>query len=467
MKYLDQLCCQSLFFFSVLFGILFCPQRSVAQYNDCISPYPFCASTNSITVSTVVQGWGFVNELINDSVSCLQNNENNSTWVTFQVDTAALLTFDITPLGMVDYDFALYDLTNSSCQDIFNVGNLPVRCNYAFGQGVTGLRPGFADSISDSSGDQFVSPLAVDSGQVFTLLIDGFTRGNTGFTLNVTSGIELLPVFITRLQNARVLLRCDSTLNISFGNEIDCSSLSDDFSELSIINSNVSIIGVECAPNEANVLTLILDKPIMEDSLTIVVQNGSDGNTLLDGCGETFLDSGSVVLDLGALLYTPIVPDFNSFTFGNDPLLRRFVNGSSNSDEFFWQVGDGATYSSNSVNHRYSQYGDYQVCLQVSNECYTAEICSTIGVFPVGIEGITARPSIIFGSETKQLFIKDYSTPKLNPQVHIYNMMGQLIRTEFIVGPEVMVGLAQLNSGLYLAVLELENRHYTKKIIIH
>jgi hypothetical protein len=86
---------------------------------DCDGAIPVCQDVYSQTNSYSGEG-NYPNE-INMNSSCLGSGELNSVWYTFSVQQAGQLCFTITPNNTTeDYDWAVYDLTNNQCSDIFN-----------------------------------------------------------------------------------------------------------------------------------------------------------------------------------------------------------------------------------------------------------------------------------------------------------------------------------------------------------
>lgn len=213
---------------------------------DCINAIPVC---DPIIIQTnAYQGVG-ATEDIDGSLSCLQNGENNSVWYIFEIAGSGILEFTISaisqPTDTIDYDFALFDITNASCADIIN-GGLEVRCNYAFTDSITGLRTGFTETSAGPGGDKFCAPLAVTPGQKFVLLIDNFSSLVNGFILDFTSGTATFNYpYSIDISKAGVLdCASDSLLSIEFSSPIPCTLLDTDGSDFQITGpSSITISG--------------------------------------------------------------------------------------------------------------------------------------------------------------------------------------------------------------------------------
>lgn len=156
---------------------------------DCIGAPALCFSRYEVPIT--FRGQGKVHELDSlvafDTTFCLHNEENNSTWFKFEVATAGDVVFSIEPSALDDYDFAIFNLTGYTCADIVSGAAPYVRCSYAFTQGTnTGLAYDSVGVSAAENGNRFLSPLSVDSGEIYYVIIDNFTRNGGGFVLDFT-----------------------------------------------------------------------------------------------------------------------------------------------------------------------------------------------------------------------------------------------------------------------------------------
>lgn len=160
---------------------------------DCLGAIPICQSSYSNAIA--YSGTGNIPNEINATTSCLASGEKNDVWYKFQIQTAGDLCFSINPnTNTDDYDWALFDLTNNSCSDIYTNDALEVACNYSsqttwtgaaapayLGGGTagnTGLFPAPNNSLSQNG-----SCLAVNAGQSFALNVSQFSISTSGYTL--------------------------------------------------------------------------------------------------------------------------------------------------------------------------------------------------------------------------------------------------------------------------------------------
>ncbi|MCX7650801.1 MAG: gliding motility-associated C-terminal domain-containing protein [Flavobacteriales bacterium] len=108
---------------------------------DCQGAIPVCQWQYS--TSNAYTGCGGNCQEINPSISCLGGGELNSVWYAFNIQTDGNLNFTIHPNNpQNDYDWALYNLTNATCADIYTNPSLQVSCNFIGLPGPTGANGG-------------------------------------------------------------------------------------------------------------------------------------------------------------------------------------------------------------------------------------------------------------------------------------------------------------------------------------
>ncbi|MCS7073416.1 MAG: hypothetical protein NZ108_03010, partial [Bacteroidia bacterium] len=91
---------------------------------DCSGAVQICASSYTYPVS--FSGQGAFEDVGGNT--CLSGvGETNSVWFTFQVQSAGSFAFTINTQN--DYDWALYDVTNTTCANLPNT--TPIRCNFS------------------------------------------------------------------------------------------------------------------------------------------------------------------------------------------------------------------------------------------------------------------------------------------------------------------------------------------------
>lgn len=188
--------------------------------SDCRSPSPICSDVSFSDAST---GPGIVSD---GGGGCVLA-ENFSNWYKITVANSGTLGLRIVPnVAADDYDFALYQAT--SCAGLGS----PVRCSYASNTGNTGMDNALnlstntaicgpanngSDVSEDVCGNGWVNDLVVTTGQNYYLLVNKWTPGGSGFTLDwvlaggATLNCSVLPIellnFTAEAKNDRVDLQ--------------------------------------------------------------------------------------------------------------------------------------------------------------------------------------------------------------------------------------------------------------------
>ncbi len=159
---------------------------------------------------------------------CDMANVENEGWYLINVQEDGMLNFKLTPNADDDYDWALFNLTDASCNDISTDPDLLVSCN-TYGltgsNGVTGISSaqggiGSANGPGDLNGPAFNEDLPVLAGQTYALMISNWSATTNGYELDFgtsTAGFEdIIPPFVED-----IYYDC-SGIHIQFSEYIDC-----------------------------------------------------------------------------------------------------------------------------------------------------------------------------------------------------------------------------------------------------
>jgi hypothetical protein len=258
---------------------------------NCADAIAVCAQT--YTQSSSYTGEGTISEVKN---CCLKSGEKNSVWYVFTTQTAG--TFGFTINTVKDYDWALYDITTMGCEGVPTA--TPTVCNYSSTKGQTGMITGGTASASEpASGSPFYSLLAVAAGKTYALIVSNFTSDATGYTLTFTVGggytsiTDPVPPTLSSLTN-----NCNNTVTITLSEPIKCSSISANGSDFTITGGGTitAASGVGCSTNGNVSQILVTYTAPSSGPYTIGVKNGSDGNTLLDKCGNAMSTGQTIAL---------------------------------------------------------------------------------------------------------------------------------------------------------------------------
>jgi gliding motility-associated-like protein len=225
------------------------------------------------------------------------NYENrNPFFYRFTCFQSGTLGFVITPLAAnEDYDWQLYDITGRNPNDIFTVNSLVVTGNWAGTYGATGASANGINGIqcgSDpaSNAPTFAAMPNLIQGREYLLLVSHFTNTQSGYTLSFGGGTAV----ITDPTDPHLLSAkadCDGTkIRVKLNKKVNCRSLSISGSEFRLLPAARTITNVQpdsCSFGfDFDELELTLSGTLPNGNYQLVIQNGSDGNTLLDNCGR-------------------------------------------------------------------------------------------------------------------------------------------------------------------------------------
>jgi hypothetical protein len=271
--------------------------------SDCINAIPVCQQTYTYTNSP--PDFGQTQELANNT--CLLNNEQKTVWFIFTVQQSG--TFGFTVNTSYDYDFALWDITNSSCAIVGNTA--PIRCNFSADNGATGLDANNpqAGSLSwDASQPPIMPGLNVTAGQTFVLLLDNYTRDQTGFTITFSGTAQIFDNTPPTLVSARQDCNRTNRIILRFSEPVSCSTVAANGSDFSISGLNVVAAGCIGGGLFSYEVWIEVGGTLSSGTYTITIQSGSDGNTVADKCGNFAAAGQSVQVSVLGSLSMTVMP---------------------------------------------------------------------------------------------------------------------------------------------------------------
>jgi gliding motility-associated-like protein len=272
------------------------------------SAFPVCGNDPFTQNSVPVCGQTNIPVPCNDP-NAYQNR--NPYWYKFTCYVAGSLGFVITPSDLTDdYDWQLFDITGHNPSDVFTVPSLFVACNWSGEPGETGAS---SDGLSLVNCGGLNVPLfssmpVLIASHEYLLLVSHFTNSQSGYSIvfvggsaGITDGKEPL------LQNART--SCDGTqLIVQINKNIKCNTIAADGSDFTL-GSSINIISassLDCNSTfDTDEIILSLSTPLTPGTFTLTIQNGSDGNTLLDNCNRPINAGGNLSFTVAPLLPTP------------------------------------------------------------------------------------------------------------------------------------------------------------------
>ncbi|HUP11214.1 MAG TPA: hypothetical protein VM187_03350, partial [Niastella sp.] len=214
-----------------------------------------------------------------------------------------------------DYDWQLFDITGRDPNDIYTHPSLFVACNWSGNPGRTGASAS-GKSLKNCAGFAYPTFSAMPSliaGHNYLLLISHFTKftpSQNGYELSFGDGTaNITDPLLPDVLNARS--SCDATeIVVTFNKKMKCGSLASDGSDFNIspaVSGITGATGLGCTNGfDMDSVRITLGSPLPAGNFIITINNGSDGNTLLDNCDRN-IDAGKTLpLTIYPLQPTPM-----------------------------------------------------------------------------------------------------------------------------------------------------------------
>lgn len=373
---------QCILLITCCFFILTC-NKTIAQVptvQDCLGAIPVCTEIYSEANSPTGTG-NYPNEINSFQIGghCCMATEASSIWYTFTVNQTGDFGFSLTPNNLADdYDWALFDITGKSCEDIFSDPSTQVSCNAAGNiechgpTGADGLSPynlqGFGCESPPSLTSGFSAHNAfvpVEQGNTYVLCVSNWTQSTFGYTIDfgVSGDIGIFDNLIPEVTEVETPIGCDDDeIIITFSENIQCNTING--SNIQIegpggpYSATVTSNSCDQGGTYSNIFTVAVSPPILEAG-NFTVNLISDGQTeILDLCDNP----STLFSESFEIINFPL----SNLDLGDDALL---CDGESlildatlpNADTYQWQ--DGSTDPTFLV----TESGTYSVI--VTNEC--------------------------------------------------------------------------------------------------
>lgn len=222
----------------------------------------------------------------------------------FTCYVAGSLGFLITPLAAnEDYDWQLWDITGRNPNDVFTDNTLVVTGNWAGTYGPTGASASGVAGIecgSDPAANKptFAKMPNIILGHEYLLMISHFTDGQSGYNLEFAGGTAVI-TDPTEPHLRDVKPDCDGvTLRLRVNKKMKCNSLTatgSEFSLLPAVTTVVSATTTTCSSAfDFSEVLITLASPLPNGNYRLVVNKGTDLNSLLDNCGRGIPDAEEV-----------------------------------------------------------------------------------------------------------------------------------------------------------------------------
>jgi len=256
------------------------------------SSVPICATQNIFVPGCSTQPGG----------ASYQNK--NPYFYKFTCYTSGTLGFLIVPLAAnEDYDWQLWDITGQNPDDIFTNNTLVVTANWSGTYGNTGASASGVNFIQCGSDPAaglptFAAMPTLIAGHEYILMVSHFTDGQSGYDLSFGGGTAVITDPTTpHLATAKP--DCDGTkITVKLNKKVRCNSITGNGTEFSLSPAVANVIAAitdSCAfAFDFDEITLTLSAPLPNGNYSVIINNGSDGNTLRDNC-DNLIPQGELV----------------------------------------------------------------------------------------------------------------------------------------------------------------------------
>jgi gliding motility-associated-like protein len=302
--------------------------QSYQPEQDACGAIPICGGFSTENVYGVYgnNGWGsygYVSETIGGMAN-LNNcfTELYSVLLKLDIATSGTLAFTITPLNPDnDYDFAVYNMTNSGSCALSTINNSIV-CNQGYqAGGLTGLTSGvtssaFEPSINVNAGDRYLILLRNNSlyypaypyGNRFLLspLLDPIRANGFAIDFNGSTATFANSSGLPQFNSVKNTCNKSQQISVSLSKPVSCNSIASDGSDFYITpglgqvtraygQSCHQVIGSDLFSRE---VTVEFDA-LPPGNYWLHAQAGIDGNSLMDPCqgSQSLSDSIAFTVD--------------------------------------------------------------------------------------------------------------------------------------------------------------------------
>ncbi len=304
-----------LFFFILLFSKVAYSQPCTALGQTPATAFPVCGTT--VFQQTTVPICRNTNLYVPGCPSADGYGDKNPFYYVFTCYTSGTLGFLITPNNLGDdYDWQLYDITGHNPNDIYTNNSLIITGNWAGTYGVTGASATGVNYIQCASNPpdnlpSFSTMPQLIQGHTYLLMVSHFTDSQSGYSLSFGGGTAVITDPL-QPHMLKVVPDCDGkTLTLKLNKKIRCNSLSADGSEFAIAPASstaTSAVAPLCSASfDMDSVIITLNNPLPSGSYQLVMKSGTDGNTLLDDCGNSIAIGEAI--DFQYIIPQPILAD--------------------------------------------------------------------------------------------------------------------------------------------------------------
>jgi len=217
--------------------------------------------------------------------------DKNPYWFSFTCVTAGTLGFEIIPYGLEeDYDWQVFDITGKNPDDVYTDSTIVVSGNWAGAYGKTGaIHPEGFEFICASEDQRYCKMPVLIEGHDYLMVVTSFYENQLGFSLTYQGGDAVIGN--SRVPHIKAVSQdCYDKLTVKLDKKLTCSSLTATGSEFSLSNGAATItaaVAGNCTLSPFfDEVTLTLSNTLSPGSYQLIINNGTDANTLVDNCGH-------------------------------------------------------------------------------------------------------------------------------------------------------------------------------------
>lgn len=373
---------------------------------NCLGAIPICQNVH--TQINSYSGFGTIAELNGSNQGCLTTGENNSVWYILNTATPGMLAFTISATGgSADYDFAVWDLTDKSCAAIA-AGMPPIRCNYASlpnssPGGLTGLSLSALNPSLGAAGPSFSSAIAVSSGQTFVIMINNSSGSTAGYTIDFSSSTcQILDNVAPTIKNDTIPASCSgpTSMKILMTENVVCSSFASNGSDFQLSPAVATITGAGSASCSAggtytNLFDINFSAPLSPGNYTLSIVTGTDGNTLIDNCGNATPPGSSIAFYVSPGIHASVNTQFGC---PGTPSGVITVSGNGGVLPYTYKINAGAYTSNNMFSGLYA--GTYTISVKDINGCINDTVVNLVQGPMIQIVSASVANLICYGVNT-------------------------------------------------------------------
>lgn len=288
--------------------------------------------------------------------------------------------------------------------------------------------------------------IAARKGSDLNTLLDNC---NTAIPEGTSIPLTILPIAPTPMDSLTPVSCAPSTLQLIFSKPIRCNSIEPNGSDFAITGSfPATILSAKgnCTNEESNSIELTLAEPLVhEGTYTITLQTGTDGNTIVDNCGQ----QTPVNSTLSFNIKDTVSAFFNySILYGckQDTIVASH-DGRNGVNEWLWNFEENNVPNTQNTQAVYTKFGEKNILLTVSNG-FCTDSFSTVAILDNELQAKFQYPSVLCPQDTAYFINEsignilnwnwsfgDGATSTLQQPTHLYPTLEteKIYRSQLIV----------------------------------